>query len=248
MGRCILKDIISLFENVVNSLNNEIAINSIGDVTDGKSAISVSCLKWLRAASGLNSQVDISGVVYEVVEIVDIQTIKVKTNIKPIGKVLKITRPLFLNATMLKALSERESILDNTGKLRKDSWQKLPFIWLLEPFNTNEDKDIRAMVESSPDVVFLFLDGASPNDWSTKQHYSNVINPIDSLVDAFVNYIVSNKKDFGSISNFRKVRHANFGEQFKQGHLQSILNEKLSGIEVRFSVEVRKDLKCNNCN
>lgn len=248
MGRCILKDVINIFENVVNSLNNEITINSIGDVTDGKSTLSVSCLKWLRAASGLNSQVDISGVVYEVVEIVDSQTIKIKTNIKPIGKVLKITRPLFLNATMLAANIERGQIIDNMGKLAKDSWQKLPFIWLLEPFNTNENKDVRAMVESSPDVVFLFLDGANTNEWNTKQHYSNVINPIDSLVDAFVDYIVSNKKDFGSITNFRKVRHANFGEQFKQGHLQSILNEKLSGIEVRFSVEVRKDLKCKNCN
>ena len=243
-----MKDIIGLFENVVSTLNNEVKITSIGGVYNGLSEIKLCSTKWIRANNGLNSKVDIGGIIYDVAEVIDSQTIKVKATTNPDGLILKITRPLFLNATMLAANVEREQIIDNLGKLAKDSWQKLPFIWLLEPFSSTENYLPTAMVESTPDVVFLFLDGTNVIDWNTKQQYSNVINPLESLVDAFIECIINNKKDFGKITNFRKVRHAKFGEQFKQGHLQSILNEKLSGIELRFSVEVRKELICKNCN
>lgn len=241
--------IVNTFKDIVEGLNDEIKITSKETVLDGKCKINLLCTKWVRDSleGGLNSKVEIGGIIYEVVEVGYNSFIRVKTTSLPSGNTVKIAAPLYINATMLAANHERENILKSDGSLAKDSYDKLPFVWLLEPFTSIEDKNRLSIIDSTNELVFLFLDGRN-KDWLTNQNYSNVITPLDDLVDSFY-YAIKNKRDvFGKVTNFRKIRHAKFGEAFKQGSLQSILNENLGGIEVRLSVEILKNLNCKNCN
>lgn len=120
-----------------------------------------------------------------------------------------------------------------------------PFVWLVEPFVATENKSPMSIIESEPDLTILFLDNANPQDWVTTDHYSNVIIPMNELADAFEAKLRATRSIFGRITSWRKVNHANFGSESTNGHIQSILNEKTSGVEVRFSVEIYKCLNCN---
>ena len=115
-----------------------------------------------------------------------------------------------------------------------------PFVWLVEPFVSNENKDKLSIVAAEPEISMLFLDNMNDADWTTSDHYQKVILPMDEIVNAFYNKIKNTRSVFGRVTSWRVIRHAVFGKQAENGHISSIINEKTSGVEVRFSVEILK--------
>lgn len=113
----------------------------------------------------------------------------------------------------------------------KDS-QKVPMIYLLEIIREElqaEDSGI----ETIADLRFFFLDVANFQDWDTDQHYSNVIRPMRNLMDAFVAQARISPL-FAELPALDVVTHVKFGVyQSNKGHLNSLFNERLSGVELR---------------
>ena len=233
--------IVDLFKSVIEALTQTISINSV-DVSGNTYKFNVSKTYWARP-SILNksraTKVTIDSVVYDIESVVYNTSISVTTTDDlSNAESLTIAAPIYINGTY-------NAVNDTRSKANK-TYDNCPFVWLVEPFVADERKDRLSIIQSQPDLTLLFLDNANSRDWTTDDHYSNVIQPMDELVEAFYQKILKTRASFGRISNWRVVRHAKFGKQSDFSHINSIINENTSGIEVRLTIEILKNLSCNN--
>lgn len=232
-------NIVDIFRDVVESLTKTIEVNSV-DVSGSSYTFNVDNTYWVRPSSqkSLATKVTIDAVEYDVESMVYNQSITV-TSLIDLSDTssLSIAAPVYINGTQLATQSSRRG---------KNSWTQCPFAWLVEPFVSNEQKDDLTIIKAQPDLTMLFLDNMNAQDWQTGDSYSNVITPMNELADAFYDRLKELRGTFGEVTNWRVVRWAKFGEEGRGGAVQSILNEKTSGVEVRFSIEILKNF--NSCN
>lgn len=120
---------------------------------------------------------------------------------------------------------------------------KVPMVYLMEILReTGQAEDSK--FGTVADCRLFFLDVANSADWSTDQHYSNVIIPMRNLVHQFIRQSRLYSL-FGIIGEHDIYTHVKFGQFTDQkGHNQSIFNERLSGIEVVVSIPIKF---CCNC-
>jgi hypothetical protein len=235
-----MRNIVDIFKDVIEGLGVTIPINTVTDNLDGTYTLLVDKTKWLRPKSqnSLATKITIGVNTYDVDSMVYNESVTITTDDDlSEAKEFSIAAPAYINGTQLSVQNARKN---------KNSWNVCPFVWLVEPFIADENKSKMTTIASKPDLTMLFLDNDNTNDWTTADRYSKVINPMDELVEAFATALQKDRITFQKITNWQVIRHAKFGEQYKAGHLASFINEKTSGIEVRFTVEILKDYSCCN--
>lgn len=128
-----------------------------------------------------------------------------------------------------------------------DKWEdKIPFIYALEIMQEKIDIKKTSRIENEPNIVLFFMDNANYADWSTDEHYSFRVKPQRRLVDKFMDKFSSHRL-VGNLDNYSVINHVKFGVYVtNKGHTNSLLNERLSGAEVRFTPQLLKDLLCKN--
>jgi len=115
---------------------------------------------------------------------------------------------------------------------------KVPMVYLLEIIReTVQDED--SAYTSVADLRLFFLDVADYANWTTDDHYAKLVQGLRSLVDAFI--LQARKcKGFGKITTIDLITHVKFGVyQTDKGHVNSLFNERLTGIEMRASFPIR---------
>ncbi len=114
---------------------------------------------------------------------------------------------------------------------------KTPFVWLLENYQYTQpqaDSSLAGIYE----VVLFALDWCYEEEWTNTQHNELVIKPMENLANELVNSI-KNDFQFRRIENVTIRPRARFGvEVTNRGNRQKIIDEALSGVEIRFSLEV----------
>lgn len=236
MGRCILRDIVDIFRTLVASLGQTVEIKSQSKVGNTYTFL-VDYTYWLRPKSekSIATQITIGSTAYNVDSLVKNTSVTVTTTDDlSAATSFTVAAPYFFNGT---------KIATNKKRRNKNSWEMCPFIWIAEPFVTNETKDRMSIVEAEPNLTVFFLDNSRADDWDTTQVYSNVIDPLVSLVDEFYNKIRKTRSEFKDVTGWRVVKHAVFGKESDNGAISSIFNDKLAGIEVNFSVQILKTLR-----
>jgi len=121
--------------------------------------------------------------------------------------------------------------------------EKVPMIYLLEIIReTIQAED--AAAESVAELRLFFLDVANFEAWNTDDHYSKVIRPQRNLVNAFIKQARQSKL-FGVIEQLELIVHVKFGVYHSEkGHLNSLFNDRLTGIELKGSFPI---LGCCDC-
>ena len=234
-----MDNIVDLFRTAIEDLGQTIPINLVVNNGNGTWTLNVNNTKWLRPYSmnmSRSTSVTINSISYPITSLVynTSITLTTATNLSSFTS-LTIQAPIYINGTQLMVAKDRGNIAQK--------WTEYPFVWLVEPFIADESKDKRSIIASTPDLTMLFLDGDNANDWSTSDRYSNVINPMDEIVEAFYQKLITTRATFGKVKSWKVIRHAKFGKQAENGHIHSIIDEKTSGVELRFSIEILK--KCN---
>lgn len=232
-----MRNIVDIFSDVVSAIGRSIEVESVAKVGNVYT-FSVDRTYWTRPKSqkSLATKVTIGVTEYDVDSVVYNQSITVtSTDDLTLTTELTIAAPYYINGTQYATQKKRSG---------KNSFLICPFVWLVEPFTAIENEDRLSCIASEPDLVALFLDNMNPNDWETSDSYSKVVQPMDELVEAFFEEIGNLRSIFGKVTSKRVIRHAIFGREGEAGKIQSILNEKTSGVEVRFSVRILKQ-HCN---
>jgi hypothetical protein len=82
------------------------------------------------------------------------------------------------------------------------------------------------------------------DDW-TKEHREKNVIPLINLADEIVKSINKNQLYFNRLIDFDVKDFARFGTEDTTGIIKNIIDAKLSGVEMRFSLDVLKqNCKC----
>lgn len=124
----------------------------------------------------------------------------------------------------------------------KDETDKVPFVWLVSPttevFYNNGQAN-----ERESDLRLFFLDITSPT-YTVQQHHDNVIKYLNAWIDAFLEVINKNRRDFGRFDSYTLKEISRFGVETPQGVENNIIDSNLSAIELRFTLPIKKSAKC----
>jgi len=223
-----------IIEDFLNQISWDLRIVSFSDDTLNTTLV---LDRVLYAREGLQLQID--NVPYTIVSVdYSTNTIVLEGVIAMItDQAVLLDAPIFLHGTPY--MTNRHFTRAKQVKERMT-----PLIYLLEIIN-REDEGLESIVERM-DLRMFFLDDARA-DWLTNDHYSEVIIPMDNLAEyvqeQMYNYIAQFVPNTFSI---RKTDHVNFGEyKTLKGHLQSIFDARLSGVERLFrSFSINKPCDC----
>ncbi len=162
------------------------------------------------------------------------EKITVSANVSGSPTSYSIQAPFFFHGTPYATSTQLSKI---------KSVDKVPMIYLMEILRERgQAEDSR--FDTVADCSLFFLDVANGKDWSTDDHYSNAIMPMRNLVNAFIEQ-ARQYSLFGEIGEYDIITHVKFGQfQDLKGHVQSIFNELLSGIEIGVSIPIKF---CCNC-
>lgn len=131
-------------------------------------------------------------------------------------------------------------IATNNHISQANSNEKYPMIYLYEIFQ-EVDQDIFSSIDYISDIRLFFLDRSNFEDWNTQDHYTNVINGMNSLVDEFIKQLRDSSLFFSNEVTFTRTNHANFGNFVEnQGHVSHFFDDYTSGVQLQFSLNVRK--------
>ena len=193
------------------------------------------CTWWLS----IGDTVEILGIDYKIVDMV----MNVSITIEPAnGGALPlpntefmIPAPTYIHGTLKMAQNEVDAITNKT--------LLVPFVYLFEVIRDRKNTDTESMIDRETDLRLFFLNSANTGDWLTDDHYINVINPMQQMVDLFIRLIEKNRLFTDNIS-YDCLPLINVSETGTQD--ESVFDCNLSGIELRLSAEIREDLSCEN--
>jgi hypothetical protein len=128
-------------------------------------------------------------------------------------------------------------------KADSDLTKKTPIIWLLEMIRfTTFGRG--SSVEFESDLRLFFLDETDAVNYYTMDHRNNVVQPMNKLIDEFIDVILSNPI-FKPVERVDRFTFSRFGVERENGAFQNVLDANLSGVELRFTLEKFKgNCKC----
>lgn len=226
-------DIIGSF---IPLLNKTIHINSVVDNSGGSYTLDVNCTWWLSIAQIY----EIGGNKYKVTSFVINESITIQAlgvAVLPTVTSFDISAPEYIHGTLKMAQNEVDAETDKTILC--------PFTYLFEAVTDRKNTDEESAIDREVDLRIFWLNSANTKDWLTDDHYTNVIDPMQQMVDLFIEEI-KNSKLFTDEMRFDCLPLINVSENGVQ--VKSIFDCNLSGIELRLFAEIREDLSCVNNN
>jgi hypothetical protein len=180
--------------------------------------------------------IDVDGTGYKVLSVnYSTKTIIVQGVIVSPVKVT-VPTPFFFHGTP-KAVNHQLSGLSDS--------QKVPMIYLYEVIE-EELPEVGSLYYSTPSLWLHFLDVDNREDWNTDDRYSNIIEPQIILTDYFISKLNTfSKFDGDERSKINRKTFPIWGEYVNyKGAENSIFNEYLGGVSLRFSLPFYKDCNC----
>lgn len=225
---------VDIIDSIVSNLGVEFIIKDSSNVS-GSYLLETDCTWWLS----IGDNVTILGVVYKITDMVMNQSIliyKANGGVLPTpNTTFDISAPKYIHGTLKMAQNEVDAI-PNKNML-------VPFVYLFEVIRDRKNTDDESMIDRETELRIFFLNSANTGDWLTNDHYTNVIYPMQQMVDLFMKLIEKNKL-FTDEINYDCLPLINVSEQGTQE--ESIFDCNLSGIELRLSAQIRVDLSCEN--
>ena len=158
-------------------------------------------------------------------------------NIPTVGT-FPIAAPEYIHGTLKMAQDEVDGEPDKTILC--------PFSYLIEIITDRKNDDEESMIERETTLRMIWLNTADFSNWLTDDHYTNVIDPMQQMVDLYIKKL----KESGRFTD--NIRHddtplINVSEQGNQS--KAVFDCNLSGIETLIFAEIREDLSClNKCD
>ena len=227
--------VVDLIEEIINSIRDTFAITSIDDLGGGYYTINTTDTKDLAD----DDYVTISGNSYQVSELVADTSFKVSSTTEVIGTLWIADAPYYFHGTPIAIANTINHIFD--GKL------KYPVIILFERLRERVNDDITMEIGRIAPLRMFFGTLSKYADWTTDEHYTNVLIPIQTLVDGFVEALKKSAK-IGELETHEEEPRANWGLfRDDSGSVKSIFNENLSGKEFSIDLPIVREQNITNC-
>jgi len=220
---------VNIIEDLVSALDvvfeiDAVIVNTVSYTLESK------CTWWLS----IGDTVTIDGFDYTIESFVineSITILPVGSSPAPTATSFDISAPNYIHGTLKMAANEVDATLDKTILA--------PFVYLFEVIRDRKNTDKDSMIDREVDLRIFFLNTANTSDWLTDDHYLNLIDPMQQMVDLFMKNIENNKL-FTDELNYDCLPLINVSETGTQE--ESLFDCNLSGIELRLFAEIRENL------
>lgn len=175
--------------------------------------------------------VTIDGTSYVVVSVTNNQYIEVEgAVVDPL--LYTVPNPFYFHGTPIMTNN-------HINGMRED--QKVPMIYLYEIIR-EKDKGIDSAIVRESDLLLFFLDSANFSEWETEDHYSQRLKGLNNLVDEFRDQARDYRCCFYlEETEFTRINHVNWGVwRTNAGHERRIFDDDLTGVELNFTLPLRK--------
>lgn len=199
----ISKSTYELLTPIIAAIDKDITIQSVTVISTGNYKLNVCSTRW--ATSGFD--ITINSVVYKITAIVPNVSITVTGPSVPPAVVFNLYAPIFYHGTI--EVAEERLNAKVSGSL--SSTLKMPIIWLHEPVDETNDKNLENEIGRESRCELFFLIDANFSSWAQDDHYTNAIKPMRQLIMAFmaavdksrtVNYNLIEKYDTNDLPRF----------------------------------------------
>lgn len=137
--------------------------------------------------------------------------------------------------------------INNTLNNIRDGRNKFPAVFLFEPFSVVENEDMMLNVGATPTVNLYFLQSwAGMEKWLTSDHYTNIIDDMDTLKREFIKKLKGNKYVL-QVETYNTTRHVKMGIFVaNKGYKTPIFDAQTSGVELSITFDIDKII--DGCN
>ena len=230
----LIRDIIQ--EHIINDLDNRLTVLSVGGVTSGQQSVEFCNIKWIK----LYGFVTVGSTQYQVVSITGRTVLfAIPTGGAPftLNSDVRINRPLLFDGTLSNTRVEWSEYDVNER-------DKLPFIWLVSPTETNTANDNGQGLKTA--VLKLWFIHWS--DWSllNADRQNEAVRPLYALYYEFMKTINRNTHIFEGYDNVSDRDFPKLGVLGANGVEKTVFDSTLSAIEVDLNVRIFKSC-CDFC-
>lgn len=223
--------------DIIGTIVDELSVDFIIDDSSAVGpnfVLETECTWWLS----INDKVTIGGFLYKVVDFdinVSITVVALDGGGLPLPGPFPLPIPEYIHGTLKMAQNEVDAVYNKEALV--------PFVYLFEVVRDRKNTDEESMIDRTTELRIFFLNSANTKDWLTDDHYLNVIDPMQQMVDLFIKKIKGNKL-FAENLNYDCLPLINLSQEGQQEN--SVFDCNLSGIELRLFADIRKDLSCEN--
>ena len=169
------------------------------------------------------------------------------------NNVIELTEPVPIGTTT--ASIPTPFFFHGTAQMQNEEWtsknfdsDKFPCIYLREVVNSTEyPKSSGNIHESENDVTLYLINSVNFEEWTTDDHYKNVLLPLEYVLNALKNAL-ENDKEVGKIEQYSRINRVNLGVfSTDKGNTQAFFTDRVSAIELGFNLPIKRGCKCINC-
>jgi len=229
-----MRDITKKVEATISKLTRTVTIDTITDLGDSIYRLDTCCTYWLRPCKTIT----IDSVNYKIQSFVQNESLTIKGDILPTAATFTITPPFYKHGTPMAT---------NNELFHVDNDQQLPLVWLLEILTQTVFQNEENPLDYSSDLRLFFLDEYDPEDDLTSDIYTDIIRPMQSMVDEFIKE-VEKDGNYNDLDEYKTINWSKFGVYTtNKGSTSKVLDAYLSGIEVKITLDIMKIENCNDC-
>lgn len=229
-----MRDITKKVEATIGKLTRTVTIDVITDLGDGIYRLDTCCTYWLRPCKTIT----INSIDYRIQSFVQNESLTIKGDVLPTAATFTITPPFYKHGTPMAT---------NNELFHVDNDQQLPLVWLLEILTQSVFQNEENPLDYSSDLRLFFLDEYDPEDDLTSDLYTDIIRPMQSMVEEFIKEV---EKDgiYNDVDEYMTINWSKFGVYTtNKGSTSKVLDAYLSGIEVKITLEIMKIENCDDC-
>ena len=137
------------------------------------------------------------------------------------------------------------------GNKSKETYKPMPVIYFQEIYTETILNVDNSNEFTGDNMRIYFLDDYKQNNnWTTQEHYDNIINQMRNYALFFIEKLKEDKRvDYEFIENNTQkiVKRVKTGEYQKGGNTIATFGRNLSGTELILSIAVKRDNRCGGC-
>lgn len=222
-----MEDIVKIIDReIVQKMDNELKLINVQGVV-----LKVCGVKWAREGKLIT---DDASVTYKIVD-VNYETSEITLDSTFTGQKAFLYRPIFVHGTPRETNEEwtKNPIFE---------WEKLPVIWLVEPFDETPFGR-ESSIERESEIRCVFFDSRDGTQWLTKNIHEYRTQSLLNMIEEF-NLTVQKNRIFKRTEQSRLRNLNKLGTESLGSFEKNIINADLTAIDYRKTLSIYREYKC----
>ena len=225
----------TVLSQIIGDLSLNLDIDSVTDNGDGTYTLSVDNTQYLN----VGASVTLDSVDYTVTSFILNDSVTISGDSAPTTGIKTLPNPTFAHGKY-KAVNSQLSM--------RQPIDYMPLVWMYELLPRTQPDDPLSLIDSEGQVRMFFCMSAKWDDWETADHYTEVFDPLNNVIDALIQKMRVSPMigELGAIERTNHPKFATGGNTIDGGQESAILPGYVSAVEVIIDLPILQST--SSCN